>query len=352
LAIASSPLEIRFSPFAQFVRQRLLPVPGEVLVHVGDRVQADDIVAQASLEGRLQTLDLAEALGVSVNSLSRRLLVSEGQVVAEGAPLVRRRWPWEQAVRSPISGVVQGIVDGRLVIRQEPELLRLRAYLPGEIVEVYPHRGVAIRGTGVLVRGIWGCGEEAQGHLMMTANSPADVLTLEKVSLRYRGMVLVGGILEDVRVLLRARRFRVKGLIVGSILPGLRGLCERYHLPVVVTEGVGRIPMAEPIFELLREYQGKLAVISGVAQDGRSAPEVIVPLPDEGQASALMVVRPIEVGARVRLVRPPFVGVIGQVVAIPMTPQETLIGTRLPGAEVRLGDGRRVFVPYVNMELL
>lgn len=335
------------------VRQRLLPLPGDVLVHVGDRVQSNDVVAQAPLEGRLQAIDLAEALGVGVGSVSRRLLVSEGQAVMEGAPLASRRQLWvRRVVRSPIAGMVQGIVDGRLVIRQQPEHLRLRAYLPGEIIEIYPHRGVAIRGVGSLIRGVWGCGEEGQGHLLMTASGPADVLTLEKVSLRYRGMILVGGILEDARVLLRARRFRIKGLILGSIVPGLRPLCERYRLPVVITEGVGRIPMAEPIFELLRSHQGKLVVISGAEHDGRGTPEVIVPLPDEGQASSLMVVRPIEVGARVRLARPPFVGMIGQVAAMPASPQETLIGTRVAGAEVRLGDGRKVFVPYVNMELL
>lgn len=344
---------MRFSPSTQVVRQRLLPVPGEVLVHVGDRVRPNDVVAQAPLGGRLLAVDLAEALGISVESVSRRLLVSEGESVAEGAPLaaVQRLWV-RRVVPSPVAGTVQGLVDGRLLLRQEPEVLRLCAYLPGEVIELYPHRGVAIRGVGSLIRGIWGCGEEGQGNLMMTASSPADALTLEKVSLRYRGMILAGGILEDARVLLRARRFRIRGLILGSILPGLRGLCETYRLPVVVTEGVGRIPLAGPIFELLRAQQGKLAVISGAERDGRGIPEVIVPLADEGKASSLMVVRPVKVGARVRLARPPYVGVIGQVAALPGTPQETLIGTRADGAEVRLGDGRRVFVPYVNMELL
>jgi hypothetical protein len=67
---------------------------------------------------------------------------------------------------------------------------------------------------------------------------------------------------------------------------------------------------------------------------------------------ALMVVRPLEVGARVRLARPPYVGAMGQVVAVPALSQETPIGTRVAGAEVRLEDGRKVFAPYVNMELL
>jgi hypothetical protein len=324
-----------------------------VLVHVGDRVRADDVVAQAPREGRLYTIDLATGLGLSVAAIARRTVVTPGQPVTEGMILASRQILWVQrVVKSPVAGVVQGVVDGRIVIRETPEMFRLRAYLPGEVVELYPHRGVAIRGAGALVRGIWGCGQEGQGPLMITASDPGEVLTLEKVSLRYRGMILVGGVLEDARVLQRARRFRIKGLILGSLSPGLRPACEQQALPMVVTEGVGRIPLAEPVFSLLCANQGKPVVMSGGGGSGHGEPEVILPQEGDGPAMALMVVRPLEVGARVRLARPPYVGAMGQVVAVPALSQETPIGTRVAGAEVRLEDGRKVFAPYVNMELL
>jgi hypothetical protein len=92
--------------------------------------------------------------------------------------------------------------------------------------------------------------------------------------------------------------------------------------------------------------------MSGAGRDGHNGPEVIVPTATNAQTTALMVVRPINVGTRVRLIRAPYLGAIGQVVNLSTIPQETAIGTRAEGADVRLTDGRRVFVPYVNMELL
>jgi hypothetical protein len=102
----------------------------------------------------------------------------------------------------------------------------------------------------------------------------------------------------------------------------------------------------------LRAHHGQPATISGMERNGHGGPEVILPLPGELPDMALVVARPVELGARVRITRPPYLGAIGQVVALPTMPQETVIGTRAEGAEVRLPDGRRVFVPSVNMELL
>ena len=45
-------------------RVRRLPIKGDVLVKVGDQVVPDQIVARAMLPGPLQTLKLAERLGL------------------------------------------------------------------------------------------------------------------------------------------------------------------------------------------------------------------------------------------------------------------------------------------------
>jgi hypothetical protein len=327
-----------------------------VLVHVGDRVQTNEVVAETAREGQLYAIALARPLGVSVQALSRYTRVTAGQQVEAGTPLASVRWPrlYKRQVLAPCEGTVQAIVDGYLFLRQTPEPYRLRAYLPGEVLETYPHRGVAIGAVGALVRGIWGCGGRRQGPLVVLTGNPAEVLTWEMVSLRYRGTILVGGMLDDARVLYRASRFRFNGIIVGSISAGLRPLCERLPLPVVVTEGMGRVPMARPIYDLLLAHHGHAAIISGGDQDGPSGPEVIVPLANATvpASRALVVAHPLEVGAVVRLTRPPYLGLIGRVILLPDAPQETAIGTRALGAQVRLADGRQVFVPYVNMELL
>ncbi|MFH1084624.1 MAG: hypothetical protein V1772_02510 [Chloroflexota bacterium] len=347
--------EARFVPITQIVRRRLLPTAGRVVVKVGDRVQPDDIVAQATVVGQLAVLDLASALGVSAEAAERFVQVAPGTQVEAGALLASRRslWRGHREVRAPLSGVAERVEDGYLFVRQQPQPYHLRAALPGVVVEQYPHRGVAIAATGALVRGIWGSGHEHQGILATMVASPAEELTWERVGLRYRGTIIVGGILEDPRVLLRARQFRLVGIVVGSMLPNLHSLCQRLGLAVMVTEGMGRIPMAEPVFELLRACHGRTAMLAGPESPGGMGPELIVPLPAEADENPVNVaVQPVQVGTRVRLTRAPYVGVVGEVVTLPSAPQETVLGTHAEGALVRLPEGRRVFVPLVNMEPL
>jgi len=112
--------------------------------------------------------------------------------------------------------------------------------------------------------------------------------------------------------------------------------------------------MAPPLFELLLEHHGHEAILSGGDSDVASGPELIVPLPGEPAPAthALVLAHPLTVGALVRLTRAPYLGTVGRVILLPDTPQETAIGSRALGAHVRLGDGRQVFVPYANLELL
>jgi len=351
--------ETRFSPLTQIVRRRLLPTPGQVQVRVGDRLQANDIVAQAQVPGRLQVIDLAKQLNRNVQTVKRLVCVNEGDTVPEGEVIASTKGilaniMGAQQVRAPFSGTIQTIEDGYVFLREHSRTMSLSAYMPGQVIEEYPHRGVSLSVNGALVRGVWGSGGEGLGLLATMVGSPSEMLTWERVGLRYRGTIIVGGILQDPRVILRARQFRLAGIIVGSIHARLRSLCEQLPFPVIVTEGVGAIPMARPIFDLLQSYHGHLAVVSGKSNQIEGQSEVIIPLPKQGTLvqNALTVYRPLGIGDNVRLTRPPYMGYVAQVIALPSEPQETAIGAPAAGAQVRLKDGRRVFVPYVNLEPL
>ena len=342
--------EPRLVSRAEIVRRRLLPVPGIVRVHEGDRVGPRDIVAEATVGGSLHVIDVAYEMGVGQRAAARAMRISPGEHVGVGAILASRAFGKRQVV-APCSGTIQEIDQGCVLLRRDAQTLTLTAYVPGKVIETYPHHGVAIRTYGALVRGIWGTGDEREGLLAVVAQSPDEVLTWEQVGLRYRGTIVVGGILEDPRVLYRASQFRVSGLVAGSMLPALRATCEQLWLPVVITEGMGRLPMAEPLFRLLSKQHGRAAVLSGSPLDGSDTPELIIP-GNVGDDALPVTPRLIEVGAEVRLTRPPFVGQIAHIVALHDEPQETAIGTFAEGAGVRLADGRTVFVPYANLELL
>lgn len=345
-------IESRFSPLMRITRRHLLPVPGTVLVRVGDRVGPNDVIAQAAGQGSLCIVDIAFELDLSPKAALRAICVRKGQSVERGEPLAIRRGltASKRRISAPYSGTVQAIIGSQVFLRQNELVRQLKAYIPGAVSKVYPHQGVAIETNGALIRGVWGSGAQRDGRLVTMVTRARDELTWDQIGLRYRGTIVVGGFLSDPRVLFRARQFQLHGLIVGSILSNLRPQCEQSPLPVVVTEGVGTIPMAEPIFNLLRSCHGRPAVISG-GSGSHTDPEVIIPLGARIAASELGYGE-LSVGTHVRLTRPPYLGLLGQIVDTFSGPQETAIGSHAEGGQVRLADGRKLFVPFSNLEPL
>jgi len=59
------PRQTRVTSYTALRRERLLPEPGQVLVDVGDFVQATDVVARLSLPSGLGAVDVARELRLS-----------------------------------------------------------------------------------------------------------------------------------------------------------------------------------------------------------------------------------------------------------------------------------------------
>ena len=180
-------------------------------------------------------------------------------------------------------------------------------------------------------------------------------LTAEAVDLSHQGMILVGGIATDEEAFEPAQEFQVRGIVVGGLLPELLSHVEKLPFPVIVTEGIGAIPMSGPAFNLLQTNDGREASISGRFQTRWPVirPEIVIPLPAESlppsQAQPGM---PLTVGAQVRIVRAPHTGASGTVVALPSQRRRTETGAEVYGAEVALSQGPSVFVPLANLEVL
>jgi len=340
--------ETRFSPLTQVQRTRLLPEPGRVLVQPGDWVHPDDVIATAPRQAPLRIIDIAQLLGVSPAQAEKAIAVREGETITKSTALAQTgRGPWRRRYQSPIAGIVQSVVGSQIFVRQAQQTLQLKAYIPGIVVDTIAKRGATIRTNGALVRAIWGAGGAAHGVLATMVEYGHQELTWGRIGLRYRGTIVVGGVLRDPRVIHRARQFQISALIVGSITPEMRERCTEARIPVVVTEGVGEIPMAEPVFNLLRACHGHAAVAN--AQGGDS--ELIVPLrgPQVEMADGQTDLKP---GMRVRLTRPPYLGLLAEVIRTSDYPEATAIGSQAKGALVRLSDGRKLFVPLLNLEAI
>jgi hypothetical protein len=366
---------LRVTASTQVQRRRLLPLPGRVLVGVGERVQAPTVVARADLPGKVHTLNLVNALGLAPDELPRYLLkragdpVEAGEAIAESKPFIR--W-FKTSVPSPTRGTIENIseVTGQVLIRELPQPLELRAYIEGEVVEVVPEEGVVIATTGALVQGIFGVGGESWGELAAAVRSPEEPLSADKLLPSQQGKIVVGGSFADKAVFDRARAVGVRGLIVGGIDDAdLRQLLgydlgvaitgnESLGFTLIITEGFGQIAMARRTFDLLISNAGHAASLNGATQirAGVMRPEIIIPMPQDLRrargATAGWESGGLQIGNLVRLIREPYFGRIGRVTALPNEPQPIATEAHVRVLEVEFPDGSGAMVPRANVELI
>ena len=363
------------TPRTLVARKRLLPIPGVVLVQEGESVSSDKVVARAELPGKVHVVNVVNLLGILPEDLKEFMVkregerVEQGQVLAENKPLIK--W-FKSTVVSPITGSVETISNstGQVLLREPPRRLDLFSYVDGRVVEVIPGQGVRIETTCAFVQGIFGVGGETWGTLVMVATSPQQSLEAGQLTSDHAGKIVIGGAFVGAKALQRAKAVGVKGLVVGGMhdkdLRSLLGYdlgvaitgTENIGFTLVLTEGFGQIPMASKTFELLQALNGRKASISGATQirAGVIRPEIIVPRGSEESINTADLSGQVRAGAKigdpVRVIREPFFGRIGEVVALPsdllMIPTESHVRVM----EIVFADGTKAVVPRANVEII
>lgn len=359
-------------------KRRLLPIPGSVLVQVGQKVEAETVVARTELPGKVHAVNIANLLGIAPDEIEDYLVKTEGEavgkdeVLAENKPLIK--W-FKTEVRSPIQGRIESVskVTGQALLREPPRSLDLLAYLDGCIVEVYPGQGVTVETECSFIQGIFGIGGETWGEIVMAVRSPDEVLSADKLSPSMKGKIVVGGAFLSADTMKRAREIGVVALVVGGIhdkdLRELLGYdlgvaitgTERVGFTLVLTEGFGAIPMAAKTFSLLGKHVGWKASVSGATQirAGVIRPEIIISRKErlEPQAGAQKPASTaerggIKIGDQVRIIRDPLFGRIGQVVELP--PELTQIETEslVRVLKVQFADRSVATIPRANVEII
>lgn len=354
-------------------KTRRLPIPGEVLVRVGDAVRPDTVVARALLPGNPQTLNLAHILGAQPSDIADYMLKKQGEAVTAGEPIARSRGFFglgAREVRSPISGTIELVstVTGQLTLREPPIPVEIQAYIHGRVVEVQEREGVTVETTGALVQGIFGVGGERFGPLRVVVDSPADTLDEARIRPEHKGCVLVGGALVTRGALRKAGEVGVLGIVVGGVVDvdlvdyvghdigvAITGE-EDVPATLIVTEGFGPMVMAERTFQLLKRLEGREASINGATQirAGVMRPEVIVSTAGEPASDAASdEAAALDIGTLVRIIREPFFGKLGVVTALPpdLTPVETEAKVRVVTVQLR-DTGERVTIPRANVEII
>ena len=354
-------------------RRRILPLPGTVLVKVGDTVRADTAVARAELPGKVVPLNLANQLGIAPDEINDYLVkkekdsVQKDDVLAENKPFIK--W-FKTEIRSPITGKVESVstITGQVLLREPPRVLELRGYIDGAVAEVHPDQGVTVESTCSLVQGIFGIGGETSGELIMGVKAPDQPLLPEQLNPSMKGKVVVGGAFLSAATMARAKELGIVGLVVGGIhdkdLRALLGYdlgvaitgTEQVGFTLILTEGFGTIPMAPKTFALLSAHAGQKASISGSTQirAGVIRPEIIIP--HSGPAAATKIAQAeregIQLGDPVRIIRDPLFGKIGAVSGLPSELRAIPTESEVRVLEVRFPDGTTTVVPRANIEVI
>lgn len=322
-------------------RPRRLPIPGEVLVALGQNVGAETAVARALLPGRALAVPFAGLIGCEPAEAGRFLAVREGQDVAEGEVLARAPGVFglgSREARAPVTGTVERIssASGQLTLRGLPQPLDVLAHIPGTVSAVFPGEGAEITCRAICVQGIYGVGGEARGRL---AEAPGPGVV----------WVLPTATAADLR---RAAETGCAALITGSVpYAELR----ETGLVAIVMEGFGALPMAAPTQDLLRRHLGAPASVDGTTRirAGVVRPEVVIPVGGgsavDNRNGAPAALRP---GARVRVVRAPAFGRYGEILQLPPLPRPVPSGAVVRVAVVALDGGGVVTVPRANVEIV
>ena len=353
-------------------RKRLLPLPGTVLVTVGQTVQAQTPVARAELPGKVLALNLANQLGVAPGEIHDYLIKKEGdriqkdEIIAENRPFIK--W-FKTEITSPITGTIESIspITGQILFREPPKVLDVLAYIDGIVGEVHAQQGVTIETSCSLVQGIFGIGGETHGEIILGVTGPDQALMPDHVTPAMKGKVVIGGAFLSADTMARAKQIGVAALVIGGIhdkdLRTLLGYdlgvaitgTEQVGFTLLLTEGFGTIPMATKTFRLLSAHAGQRASVSGATQirAGVIRPEIIIPQAASPSASASASQREgIRIGDPVRIIRDPLFGVIGEVSRLPSELQKIPTESEVRVLEVRFGDGRTAVIPRANIEVI
>ncbi|MGH7725800.1 MAG: hypothetical protein ACREOU_10290 [Candidatus Eiseniibacteriota bacterium] len=352
-------------------RERRLPLKGEVLVEKGARVSATTIVARTLLPGNVQTVNLASALGQEPADVAKHLMRPIGSSVEAGEIIAQTRALFgllKSDAKAPVKGVLESVSDvtGQLILREPPIPVEIDAYLEGTVVEVLPEEGVIVEAPAAFVQGIFGIGGETHGALVTAVSGPDDELTVDRLSPTQQGKVVVGGSYVNHAVLKEAIRIGIKAIVVGGFDDrDLRDLLghdlgvaitgqESLGITLVLTEGFGRIRMAERTFQLLKRLEGREAAVSGATQirAGVLRPEIVVPLTEAGSSSAEGATGGMEIGSLLRCIRGDHFGRIGRITALPAPLQELGSESHARVLEAELDGVGRVILPRANVELI
>ncbi len=341
-------------PLTTITRARLLPIPGEVSVRVGQKVAPSDVIAEATIPRGHIVIDVARELGEAPEQLEKLIKVKRGDTLEKEDVIAEISGLGGRDVLSPAAGRVAAIGGGKVLLQTRQESFEVRAGMSGTVTSVLNNRGAVIASVGVLVQGVWGNGQIDGGLLFSLCEKPTDTLIPDQLDVSMRGAVVLAGHLDNQKTLSIIADLPLRGLILGSLAPDLIAAAVQLRLPVVVLDGFGKRPMNAAAHKLLSTNIRREVSINAESYnrlDG-TRPEIIIPLPAGQEIAEAPDAVELAAGQNVRLLRAPHQGAVAVIVTLRPGLSPLPNGLRAPAANVRLETGEIILVPLSNLEVL
>lgn len=360
-------------------KRRILPLKGEVVAKVGDKVTPDTVVARTFLPGDVEPINVANILGLPPEDVEGCMnkkegeAITKGEIIAQTKPLFGFSFLKNFSPKCPatLDGTIESIssVTGQVLQRGKPIPVEVTAYLDGEIIEIIEEEGVVVSTWGSFIQGIFGIGGETHGTIKVVVPDKKTRLQEKYITEDCKGCIIVGGSRVTANAIKKAIEVGAKGVVSGGfddkdlreflgydIGVAITG-SEDLGITLVVTEGFGDINMAGKTFDLLKAKEGNMACINGATQirAGVIRPEVVIPMAGDAKekdTSGDFKQHGLDIGSPIRIIRHPYFGKLGKVTELPspLHVLESESKARVLGVEFE--DGATAIVPRANVELI
>lgn len=339
-------------PLTNIRRARQLPVPGQVKVHPGQKVNASDVIAEARIPSGHMILDVRRGLGIPKISEAERCIVrQQGDKLEKGDVIAESGGMFSRMMRAPVDGEIVLISSGQVVLQVRSTTMEVKAGFAGSVSELIQDRGAVVETNGALVQGVWGNGRIESGLLRLAAHSSEEELTRQNVDINMRGTVVLAGHCASGDALQAGADFQLRGLILTSMDSELLPLAANLNYPIFVVEGFGKIPMNETAYRLLStSVERDISINASFNPSTGERPELVIQLPASGQAAPETDIFAPE--KTVRIQGAPYEGKVGTIVQVRQGLFALPNGLKVFAADVQLGKDTRVTVPLANLEVI
>jgi hypothetical protein len=366
---------IRVRPGICRLIRRTLKGAGQITVQKNTEVSPHDILGRYKLTSGFTKINFSKELNCSPDEVMKYLKKNVGQTVFKGELLAfKKGFFGTNQIIAPTDSIFESLnaQTGEATFKMMPKEVSLTSGVFGVIESVNQAQGeVTIRCMSTEVYGVIGTGNEKEGFLNVISG-PGDLVNASKITSENKGQILVAGSLILQETIKKALTCNVSGIICGglnlddylsmatSLVPSRRVGTE-IGISIVASEGFGLVPIGEDFQSVLNHHNGRFAMINGnlgrILLPSNDPDSILscrkVSLPEGGAQGVKPEIQigEIKIGAKVRLIWPPFFGAQGLVSAIDETPTtlKSGISTYLLTVDTKT---RKIRVPSSNVEMI